>query len=266
MGHTEHKFSFIKIADFSLHDAKMILAAYNVFFEKGLHNKMLDIKKTLKQLNVLYAEDNDEIRKNTLLTLELMFANVYVAPSGIEALEIFESSPVHIILLDYVMPLMNGYEAAKEIRKKDKKIPIIVISGYADKEKLLNSIEVGVINYIEKPLQYSQLLSALEKAVLTLHDNNLLFIQLTEEVQYNFMTKQIIKADMLLQLSKDECNLLELLLKNKTKLVTKEQIIDYVFNTLSVEANTLRNLIYRFRKKTNLDIILTIKDLGYMIR
>ena len=215
---------------------------------------MKTIKNILKSLNILYAEDNKEIRESVENTLKMIFANVYSAVDGVEALKIYEENPINIILLDYVMPSIDGYEVAKEIRKHDKKIPIIILSGHTNKEKLMNGIEVGLVKYIEKPLKYSELLETLQKVVIILEENNLLKIKLDEDTQYDYISKIIIQGENKINLTRQDIDLLELLLKNKSKLVTKNQIIEFVFKNQTIVDNTLLNVIYRLRKKINLNI------------
>ncbi|MGC6739075.1 response regulator transcription factor, partial [Escherichia coli] len=64
---------------------------------------------------------------------------------GKEAIEIYNSRKIDILILDYVMPNLNGYETAKTVRENNKKIPILITSAYTDKEKLLNAIELNLI-------------------------------------------------------------------------------------------------------------------------
>ena len=227
---------------------------------------MNELAQILKELNILYAEDNQSIQASTKKTLELIFGNVYIANDGLEALEIYKSNTVHIALFDYVMPNMNGYEAARQIRLDNKKIPIIIASGYSDKDKLLNAIDLGVIKYIEKPLKYDELVNALKLAIEILRENNMLSIKLDENIYYDLTNKTISKDGDIIRLTKQESDFLELLINNKSKLVSKELINDYVFSSEYVEPNTMRNVLYRLRKKLDADIVITIKDLGYMIQ
>lgn len=227
---------------------------------------MKNLKNILKNLTILYAEDNETIRNNTQKTLELLFARVLVASDGAEAVKLYQQNNIQILLLDYVMPCLDGYEVAKEIRKENKYIPIIVSSGYTDKEKLLKAIEVGIISYVEKPLKYELLIESLQSAVEILEYNNLLYIQLDEHTAYDYLQKEIIKdQNESISLTKLEIDLLECLLKNRKKLVTKDMIAEYVFQDMSIETNSIRNMVYRLRKKIDSNAIITIKDLGYML-
>ncbi|MDY0322039.1 MAG: response regulator transcription factor [Arcobacteraceae bacterium] len=227
---------------------------------------MNELAQILKELNILYAEDNQSIQASTRKTLELIFGNVYIANDGLEALDIYNSKTIHMALFDYVMPNMNGYEAARQIRLDNKKIPIIIASGYSDKDKLLNAIDLGVIKYIEKPLKYDELVNTLKLAVEILRENNMLSVQLDEQIHYDLINKTISKNGDLVRLTKQESDFLELLINNKSKLVSKELINDYVFASEYVDPNTMRNVLYRLRKKLDSDIVVTIKDLGYMIQ
>lgn len=227
---------------------------------------MNELAQVLKELSILYAEDNEDIQASTRKTLELIFGNVYVANDGLEALDIYNSNTIHMVLFDYVMPNMNGYEAAHQIRLDNKRIPIIIASGYSDKDKLLSAIDLGVIKYIEKPLKYDELVNTLKLAVEILRENNMLSVQLDEQIHYNLINKTIFKNGEPVRLTKQESDFLELLIDNKSKLVSKELINDYVFASEYVDPNTMRNVLYRLRKKLDSDIVVTIKDLGYMIQ
>lgn len=221
--------------------------------------------ETLKNLNILYAEDNLEIQDSTYKILEILFKKVYLASDGIEALKIFKEENINIILLDYVMPNLSGIEAVKQIKEINKKVPIIITSGYSEKEKLINCIQLGIIDYIEKPLKYEHLMGAFNKAIVLLEENNMIKIDLGENLCYDYTIKSIIKDGKTIKLTKQEIEFLELLIQNRSKLIFKEEIMNRIFGHIDIELNALRNILYRLRKKVGNDLILTVKDLGYMI-
>lgn len=218
-----------------------------------------------KSLSILYAEDDLIIRESITRILNMFFKNVFVASDGNEALELYQNNKIDVLMLDYVMPNLDGYQTAKLIREFDKKIPIIIASAYTDKEKLLNAIELNLIKYLEKPILYDDLVKVFNSVVTHLEDNNLLFTKLTQDYYYFFTTKKIVTKEKEIILTKNEILFLELLLDKPNQLISKESIEENVFKE-SVDENTLRNLIYRLRKKMECDIIVTIKDLGYLIK
>ena len=218
-----------------------------------------------KSLSILYAEDDLVIRESITRILNMFFKNVFVASNGNEALELYQNNKIDVLMLDYVMPNLDGYQTAKIIREFNKKIPIIIASAYTDKEKLLNAIELNLIKYLEKPILYDDLVKVFNSVVTHLEDNNLLFTKLTKDYYYFFTTKKIVTKEKEIILTKNEILFLELLLDKPNQLISKESIEENVFKE-SVDENTLRNLVYRLRKKMECDIIVTIKDLGYLIK
>ena len=218
-----------------------------------------------KSLSILYAEDDLIIRESISRILNMFFKNVFVASNGNEALELYQNNKIDVLMLDYVMPNLDGYQTAKIIREFNKKIPIIIASAYTDKEKLLNAIELNLIKYLEKPILYDDLVKVFNSVVTHLEDNNLLFTKLTKDYYYFFTTKKIVTKEKEIILTKNEILFLELLLDKPNQLISKESIEENVFKE-SVDENTLRNLVYRLRKKMECDIIVTIKDLGYLIK
>lgn len=218
-----------------------------------------------KSLNILYAEDDIVIQESITRILNIFFNKVFVANDGSEALEIYQNNKIDVLILDYVMPNLDGYQTAKIIRDLNKKIPIILVSAYTDKEKLLNAIELNLIKYLEKPILYDNLIQVFYGVIKSLEENNLLLTKLYEGVYYSFISKNIINKNEEITLSKNEVLFLELLLNKPNQLIFKETIEDCVFKE-NVEENTLRNMVYRLRKKIGKDIIVTIKDLGYLIK
>ncbi len=218
-----------------------------------------------KSLNILYAEDDIVIQESITRILNIFFNKVFVANDGSEALEIYQNNKIDVLILDYVMPNLDGYQTAKIIRDLNKKIPIIIVSAYTDKEKLLNAIELNLIKYLEKPILYDNLIKVFNGVIKSLEENNLLLTKLYEGVYYSFISKNIINKNEEITLSKNEVLFLELLLNKPNQLIFKETIEDCVFKE-NVEENTLRNMVYRLRKKIGKDIIVTIKDLGYLIK
>lgn len=219
----------------------------------------------LKSLTVLYAEDDLVIQDSISRILKMFFKDVVIANDGKEAIENYNNKKIDILILDYVMPNLNGYETAKIVRKKDKKIPILITSAYTDKEKLLNAIELNLIKYIEKPILYDDLIKVFENIIKYMEENNLLQIKLDENIYYSFVDKNIIKNGEKITLTKNEVLFLELLLEKPNHLISKNIIENSVFKA-SVGENTLRNMVYRLRKKIDTDTIATIKDLGYIIK
>ncbi len=219
----------------------------------------------LKKINLLYIEDEDAQRESVAKTLEMIVGKLFVAKDGIEGLDIFQKENIQVIFTDYMMPNLDGYEMAKEIRKISPNIPIIIASAYSEKEKLMNAIEIKAVDYIEKPLNEIKIIESLFLAYSKLNYYNLLEVMLTEKLKYSFSTKELYKDGNIVPLTKRELSIIELLVTNKGRLVGKDIVLNTLFEPLTNDS-VVRNCFYKLRKKIGEDVIETIVDVGYMIR
>ena len=183
----------------------------------------------LKNLTLLLVEDDEELKESIKETLALFFKNVFVAQNGLEALDIYSQNSIDLIITDYVMPIMNGYELCKNIREKNRKIPLVIMSNYSDKEKLLKSISLELTDYVIKPIEYKQLLETLVKMVEKLERENLLSFTINNDKKYDFFKKEIYdeKENTYIKLTKSEIIILELLINNST-FAHKKSLISYM--------------------------------------
>lgn len=121
-------------------------------------------KDFLKQLNILYVEDDELIKKELNDTLKLFFKDILLASDGEEAIELFNANHknIDLILSDINMPKKDGIALLHEIRKIDKIVPFIFTTAFTNHEYLIDSIKYGVSDYFVKPLDIKELLSKIE--------------------------------------------------------------------------------------------------------
>ena len=119
----------------------------------------------LSDLNILYVEDEPFSREMISLMLKKFFKNLDVAKDGEEALEKFKQKHYDIIITDMNMTKLNGFELAQEIRKLDKEISIIFLSGSNDIDSLLKSINIGIDGYLLKPINLEQFIQVLTRVL-----------------------------------------------------------------------------------------------------
>jgi diguanylate cyclase (GGDEF)-like protein/PAS domain S-box-containing protein len=114
-------------------------------------------------LSVLYVEDEAVILLAIKDSLALYVENVYSAKNGVEGLALFKEYMPDIVVTDVKMPEMNGLEMSKEIRKISPKVPILITTAYSDIDFLIESINIGVNQYILKPIEIERLVHSLQK-------------------------------------------------------------------------------------------------------
>lgn len=121
-------------------------------------------KDFLKQLNILYVEDDELIKKELNDTLKLFFKDILLASDGEEAIELFNANQknIDLILSDINMPKKDGIALLHEIRKIDKIVPFIFTTAFTNHEYLIDSIKYGVSDYFVKPLDIKELLGKIE--------------------------------------------------------------------------------------------------------
>lgn len=219
----------------------------------------------LKSAVALIADDDPSFRNEMVKILELFFKQVIQASNGIEALEYFEKYSIDVVFLDYHMPKFNGYETAVKIRLSSKSIPIIFISGNLEESKFINMLKIKTEYFLKKPFYQKDIFELITylKNLLREQKNNTLLI-INDEYTYDFQKKILFENSLPIQLTKNESRFIEVLLANKSFLVSTQQIENEIFNDV-VNLNNLRNLVYRLRRKLTSSFIVNVKDLGYLI-
>ncbi|MBF0564456.1 MAG: response regulator [Nitrospirae bacterium] len=122
-----------------------------------------ELLEITKGLTVLYVEDERPFR--FVNKLQRIFGNVILADNGNDGFEKFQHSDVDLVLTDYLMPEANGIDLIKMIRNVNRKTPIILITGYIESEFLIEAINLGVTQFVTKPILVYNLLKAIEIAV-----------------------------------------------------------------------------------------------------
>ncbi len=122
-------------------------------------------KTLLKQISILYVEDDNVMRTELASLLTNFFAQVFCASNGREGLEIFKKNQkkIDLIISDINMPDISGLEMVKQIREFDKEVGVIFSTAYSDKEFLIDSIKLKVVNYAIKPIDIRALLESINE-------------------------------------------------------------------------------------------------------
>ncbi len=125
----------------------------------------------LKNLNILYIEDEENIKINMKKVLLLLCENVFDAQNIEKAKYIIKNQRIDIIISDINLPDTNGIEFIKELRKTDKTIPVILLSAFTDTKYLLEATKLKLVDYLTKPVDFKTLNNSLHTCVEEIIDN-----------------------------------------------------------------------------------------------
>lgn len=225
----------------------------------------------MKDIKILIVDDEEHIRELIKFNLEKNQYKVVCAENGIDALKVAKEEMPQLILLDLMLPGMDGYDVCKEIRSNPNlsKIPIIMITAKGEEFDKILGLELGADDYLTKPFSVRELVARV-KAVLRrinmkYEDNVLRF----ESIEINFDKHEVIKNDKKVDLTLKEFELLEILCKNKGRVLTREFLLDKIWGYEFVgETRTVDVHIRHLRKKIENDdknpkFIQTIRGIGY---
>lgn len=213
-----------------------------------------------KNLKVLFVEDEENIRVSLKEAIGDEFQEFSTAKDGKEGLNKFLNAPFDLIISDISMPIMNGLEMVKEIRKTRDDIPIILLSAYSDREKLLEAINIGINKYMIKPVDPEELLTVVFELVK--QDN---LILLLKPYHFDFEKKILYHDSHIVNLTKKELLFVTLLSKSAGEIVSKEKLKSYVWKKDNSNDTLLRALVKRFRDKTDKKLVENCQGLGYKI-
>lgn len=176
-------------------------------------------------MDLLLVEDDIDLQKVLAQYLELSGFNVNTANHGKHGLQIFKERHIDLCILDVMMPVMDGFELAGEIRKLDPNMPVVFLTAKNQKEDRLKGLKIGADDYITKPFEAEELVLRLHNILKRAGKENL------DSIQIGCLT---IKYDELLiedgkksyNLTPRESDLLKYLVDNQNTVVKREEILE----------------------------------------
>lgn len=219
-------------------------------------------------LNILIADDEKEIIRLLKVYLDSSEYNVLEANDGTKALSILNTNQIDIAVLDIMMPGIDGYQLIKKIReRKDRYIPVIIISAKVGLSDRIFGMDIGADDYVTKPFEPLEVLAKInaQRRRLDMTSSSAASEVITVgDVTLDLAECSVKKGDAVIELTKAEFKVLELMMRQPRRVFTKEQIYETGwYDSDSVDDNTIRVIISRLRDKVGAEHIKTIRGLGY---
>lgn len=222
-------------------------------------------------MRILIVEDEHKIANSIKKGLEQESYAVDVAYDGEEGYDLASSEEYDVIILDLMLPKMNGIEICQKLRAEKNHTPILILTAKGEVEDKVEGLNSGADDYLAKPFAFAELLARI-KAIIRRPKQVLDPIFSLNNLTLNTLNYEIKRAGKNIQLSKKEYALLEYLLRHKENIVTKDQIIANVWDyDADILPNTVEVYIGYLRKKIDLafpkekPLIQTIRGFGYRI-
>lgn len=205
----------------------------------------------MTNLNLLYVEDDEETIDNIDFFLKRHFNEIIIAQDGEKAFNYFIEKKPDIIILDINIPKLNGLKLASKIREINKKIPIIFLTAFSDKDNLLQAINLHACSYLIKPFRIDELINALNKCKRDFFEEkqNPYLKVLNQDFIWDKQKKELSFNNQKISLTKNEISLIDLFVENDFRFFTPEDIHEFIFLDNEIKDNSIIQLISRLKRK-----------------
>jgi DNA-binding response OmpR family regulator len=217
----------------------------------------------MKRLSVLYVEDEKQLAGLMKNVIGRRFGRFFLAYNGKEGLELFRRYRPDLVITDITMPGMDGLEMGRLIHELSPATPLIILSAYSDKDKLLGAIDVGVTKYFIKPFDPEELLEYLEKLSSQLIPT--LRIAIRPDYLYTLHTGQLSKGKEPVSLTRRERKFIRALLDEPDNFLSADSIKELLWDNEHATDDALRVFINRLRKKAGKELIRNRSGEGYYL-
>lgn len=222
-------------------------------------------------MKVLVVEDEHLIANSLKKGLEQEYYTVDIAFDGITGFDLASSGDYDIILLDLMLPGLNGLSVCRKLRHQNNHTPILILTAKSQLDDKIKGLNCGADDYLTKPFAFEELLARV-RALSRRPQQTITKILTIADLSLNTSTYQVKRAQTTIKLSSKEYSLLECFLRHPNQILTKDQLIQHVWsyesdilpNTVEVYIRNLRQKIdIPFKNKKN--IIKTVRGFGYKI-
>lgn len=218
------------------------------------------------KVKILIVDDEADVLEFMRYNLKKEGFQVYIAPDGIEALRVAQKEIPHLVIMDIMMPEMDGLQACKEMRK----IPILqdtliaFLTARSEEFTQVMGLEIGADDYITKPLKPRLLISKVKSLLRRYSKQEVEDVIRLGNLEINRDTFTIKKEEKVIELPRKEFKLIYLLASKPGKVFTREKILSDVWGTdVIVNDRTIDVHIRKLREKIGNEYIKTIKGIGY---
>ncbi|GAB4563072.1 MAG: response regulator transcription factor [Anaerolineales bacterium] len=221
-------------------------------------------------MRILVVEDERKISAYLKRGLEEQGYAVDTAFSGREALDYADGAPYDLIILDILLPEMDGLSVCRELRQRGNRTPILMLTARDSIDDRVNGLDAGADDYLVKPFALKELLARLRALTRRSSDQPKSPLLQVADLSLDTLTRRVKRGDKLIELTAKEYAVLECLMREPDRVLTRTQIADHVWNyDVYNQSNVVDVYIKNLRRKIDdgfaLKLIHTVRGAGYRI-
>lgn len=221
----------------------------------------------MHQINILIAEDEERLRKIVVKYLASEGFRVLEAEDGVKALEIFNSYDIDLLILDVMMPKLDGWNVLKKVRE-DSAVPVIMLTARDSEEDTLFGFRLGTDDYVTKPFRTGELIARVKALLNRAGKLNREEIIVSGGIAVNPLARLVSVGGTEVELTPKEYDLLLYFLNNQKQALSRDQILNRIWGyAYDGEDRTVDTVVKRLRQKLGSEgeRIKTIRGMGYRL-
>lgn len=215
-------------------------------------------------MKILLLEDEVMLNESIQEYLEIQGHTIECFFDGMEAFKNINSSIYDLLILDINVPSMDGLSFLEKIHELKIHTPTIYISALVDIEDISRAYNLGCFDYLKKPFHLKELALRLDRVVLS-HETPRVHLRLSKNYSYDQEHSTLLFNGQAQTLSKRQSQIIDILARNRSRVVDFDQFSEYVWSEQVVDNATIRAEVNRLKKFLQEDIISNIRGMGYMI-
>jgi len=218
----------------------------------------------------LIVEDDPEVRAALSRALTFEGYEVSTATDGGRGLEEIAKSPPDVVVLDVMMPFVDGLEMCRRLRSRGDRTPVLMLTALGEVSDRVDGLEAGADDYLVKPFALEELLARI-RALLRRSSGDMTEKLVFSDLEMDLPTRAVRRRGRDIELTKTEFDLLEVLMRANGRVATRDQIYRDVWGfDFETSSNSLDVYVGYLRRKTEVDgmtrLIHTVRGVGYVLR
>ena len=221
-------------------------------------------------MRLLVVEDEKKLNELITKKLKKEYYGVDSCFDGEEAIRYVKGTEYDAVILDIMLPKLDGFEVIKRIRAKKNKVPILLLTARDNIDDKVKGLDYGADDYLVKPFIFEELMARI-RVLLRRNSGNADNIITIANLKVDLDAKTVFRDNVLIKLSGREYSILEYLIRNKGKILSRERIEDHIWNYDYEGGTNVIDVYIRYLRKKIDDsytpkLIHTIRGLGYVLR